>query len=233
MSIIIPVYNEESTVYELLSKVTRVKLINDIEKEIIVVNDASCDRSREEINRFIRAHPGQPIKFMDHEANQGKGGAIHTGIGSATGEYLIIQDADLELDPEEFNLLLRPVLEGKADVVYGSRFLGRKPKSKFLHRMANAFLTRLSNFVFRIHITDMETCYKLVNTETMKKLKLVEKRFGFEPEITARLAKVKGIRFAEVPVTFNARTELQGKKIGWKDGFRAIYCILKYGWFSK
>lgn len=233
LSIIIPVYNEEGTVYELLAKVVGVKLVNGIEKEIIVIDDSSKDGSRKQIERFIAQNTTEKILFQSHEINQGKGGAIHTAIKLATGDYIIIQDADLELDPNEFNLLLEPILAGKAEVVYGSRFLGKTTKSKLIQRLANGFLTNLSNFIFGIKITDMETCYKLIHTETLKKINLVEKRFGFEPEITAKLAKIKGVRFVEVPITFNARTELQGKKIGWKDGFRAIYCIVKYGWFSK
>src|SRR3972149_10978332 len=168
LSIIIPVYNEESTVCELISKVVDVKLINEIDKEIIIIDDASSDKSREQIQKFMNDNKGISIKFFKHEINQGKGGATHTGIKAANGEYLIIQDADLELDPEEFNILLKPILDNYADVVYGSRFLGKKPKSKFIHRLANSFLTGLSNFVFRIHITDMETCYKMMKTEKVK-----------------------------------------------------------------
>ena len=170
------------------------------------------------------------LVLIEHPINKGKGGAIHSGIQRATGDYTIIQDADLELEPKEINLLLDEVILNGADIVYGSRFLGQKVKGgSWMSNLANGFLTRLSNFIFRIRITDMETCYKLVPTDAFKSLKLVENRFGFEPEITAKLAKKRSLKWAEVPITYNARTEEQGKKIGWKDGFRAIWCILKYG----
>jgi glycosyltransferase involved in cell wall biosynthesis len=234
LSVIIPVYNEEKTIRAILEKVRDTALVQDIAKEIIIINDASSDGSGEEIEAFLKDNPDLDCKANVHEINQGKGGAIHTGIHLATGEYLIIQDADLELDPTEYNLLLQPVLDGTADVVYGSRFLGKnKTNESFLHRVANSFLTWLSNFVFRVKLTDMETCYKLIETATFKEIPLKEKRFGFEPEITAKLAKVKGIRFTEVPITYVARSNEQGKKIGWTDGFRAIWCILKYGWFTR
>ena len=207
--------------------------MKDIEKEIILINDASTDTSKGIIEKAISEAP-LPIRQINHEQNTGKGGAIHTGIQEATGDYTIIQDADLELDPNEINDLLQVVIDGKADIVYGSRFLKKNQKGgSFLSDMANGFLTRLSNLIFGIKITDMETCYKLVPTETFKSLNLVEKRFGFEPEITAKLAKIKELKWAEVPITYNPRTEEQGKKIGWKDGFRAIWCILKYGLSKK
>jgi len=228
LSIIIPVYNEENTIHQVLEVVHGIVLIENVEKEIIVVNDASKDNSLREIERFKNA--GHPIRIIDKPVNEGKGAAIHTGIQFATGDYTIIQDADLELNPEEINLVIAPVLSGEADVVYGSRFLHGKVKTQgLLSRWANWFLTKLSNVVFGIKITDMETCYKLVPTEVFKSLKLVEKRFGFEPEITAKLAKVKKLRWKEVPITYIPRNTDQGKKIGWKDGFRAVHCILKYG----
>lgn len=230
LSIIIPVYNEARTIGEVITVVNALSLINNIEKDIIVVNDCSTDHTQNEIDEALKLLPNHTIRVLKHTTNQGKGGAIHTGIKEATGDYTIIQDADLELNPNEINKLLEQVIDGKADVVYGSRFLGQKVKGgSFLSNMANGFLTRLSNTVFAIKITDMETCYKLVPTPLFKSLNLVEKRFGFEPEITAKLAKHKALRWAEVPITYNARTEEQGKKIGWKDGFRAIWCILKYG----
>ena len=228
LSIIIPVYNEENTIHQVLEVVHGIVLQENVEKEIIVVNDASKDNSLREIERFKNA--GHPIRIIDKPVNEGKGAAIHTGIQYATGDYTIIQDADLELNPEEINLVIAPVLSGEADVVYGSRFLQGKVKTQgLLSRWANWFLTKLSNVVFGIKITDMETCYKLVPTDVFKSLKLVEKRFGFEPEITAKLAKVKKLRWKEVPITYIPRNSDQGKKIGWKDGFRAVHCILKYG----
>lgn len=228
LSIIIPVYNEEKTIHQVLEVVYNIVLHENIEKEIIVVNDASKDNSLSEIERFKAA--GFDIQIIDKPINEGKGAAIHTGIQFATGDYTIIQDADLELNPEEINLVIQPVLLGEADVVYGSRFLHGKVKTQgLLSRWANWFLTKLSNLVFGIKITDMETCYKLVPTDVFKTLNLVEKRFGFEPEITAKLAKVKKLRWKEVPITYIPRNTDQGKKIGWKDGFRAVHCILKYG----
>lgn len=231
LSIIIPVFNEAQTIAEVIRIISALDLVGGIEKEIIVVNDCSTDHSQSEIDRAVAETDFENILVLKHEKNTGKGGGIHTGIKEATGDYIIIQDADLELEPQEINLLIKEVTEGGADVVYGSRFLGEKVKGgSALSNMANAFLTRLSNWVFRIKITDMETCYKLVPASEFKALNLVEKRFGFEPEITAKLAKNRSLKWAEVPITYNARTEEQGKKIGWKDGFRAIWCILKYGW---
>jgi glycosyltransferase involved in cell wall biosynthesis len=232
LSVIIPVFNEKNTIFEVLVKVASVDLQNNIEKEIIVVNDKSTDVSRDEIERYLQVHPSNNIQLINHEVNIGKGGALHTGIKYATGEYTIIQDADLELDPNEYRILLDPILKGESDIVYGSRFLNQKKQEGNLSKWANSFLTWLSNFVFKINITDMETCYKLVPTSVFQSLILQEQRFGFEPEITAKLSKIKNLRWKEIPITYNPRTNLQGKKIGWKDGFRAIYCIIKYGWLT-
>ncbi len=232
LSIIIPVYNEQATIYDVLVKVNEVELIGNIEKEIIVVNDKSSDSSSNEVQRYLVDNPSVNVQFINHEVNKGKGGALHTGIKSATGEYTIIQDADLELDPHEYNLIIAPVLEESVDIVYGSRFLNQKMQGSGMSKAANAFLTNLSNVVFGTNITDMETCYKLVPTPIFQSLNLVEQRFGFEPEITAKLAKLKNLKWKEVPITYIPRTNEEGKKIGWKDGFRAIYCILKYGWFT-
>lgn len=230
LSIIIPVYNEAKTIGEVIRVIHNLQLISGIEKEVIVVNDCSKDDSKAEISKAILAINSPFIKLCEHAVNKGKGGAIHTGIQEASGDYTIIQDADLELDPSEINLLLKVVLDGKADIVYGSRFLNKEIKGgSWMSNRANAFLTWLSNRTFGIRITDMETCYKLVPTSVFKSLKLVEQRFGFEPEITAKLAKHKNLKWAEVPITYNARTNEEGKKIGWKDGFRAVWCILKYG----
>jgi glycosyltransferase involved in cell wall biosynthesis len=229
LSIIIPCYNEAATIGQVLQVMDELPLIHDIQKELIVVNDASTDESAKVIEETIAQMKHQVVS-MNHEVNKGKGGALQTGIQKASGDYTIIQDADLELDPAEINLLLAVVVGKKADIVYGSRFLKKDQKGgTFISNLANSFLTRLSNLIFGIKITDMETCYKLVPTDLFKSLNLVEQRFGFEPEITAKLAKHKQMKWAEVPITYNPRTEEQGKKIGWKDGFRAVWCILKYG----
>ena len=211
------------------------ELVQGIEKEIIVVNDCSKDNTVEAVEKYRQENPGLPLRFISHEVNKGKGAALHTGIEHATGEYLIIQDADLEYDPREYNDLLKPVLEGFADVVYGSRFMGGNPHRIlfFWHSIGNKFLTFLSNMFTDLNLTDMETCYKLFRTDLIQKIELKEKRFGFEPEVTAKIARVKDIRIYEVGISYYGRTYAEGKKIGWRDAFRAIYCILVYNLFSK
>jgi glycosyltransferase involved in cell wall biosynthesis len=212
-----------------------VNLINNIQKEIIIVNDASKDNTKEAIESYIHQFgQSMEISLFNQEVNQGKGAAIHKGIELATGEFLIVQDADLEYDPEEFNILLKPVTDGYADVVYGSRFMGGNPHRIlfFWHTIGNKFLTFLSNMFTNLNLTDMETCYKLFDAKIAKSLKLKEKRFGFEPEVTAKVAKVPKIRIYEVGISYYGRTYEEGKKIGAIDGFRAIYCIFKYNIFS-
>jgi glycosyltransferase involved in cell wall biosynthesis len=236
LSIVIPAYNEGRTIHLILDKIKSVELINQIEKEVIITNDCSKDNTEEAITNYIQANPEVNIQYYKHEINKGKGAALHTGISKATGEYLIIQDADLEYDPQEFNLLLKPALAGFADVVYGSRFIGGKPHRIlfFWHTIGNKFLTFLSNLFTNLNLTDMETCYKMFRTDLIQSINLQENRFGFEPEITAKISKVPEIRIYEVGISYYGRTYAEGKKIGWKDGFRAIYCILKYNiWNNK
>ena len=231
LSIIIPAYNEERTIHFILNKVKEVNLINGITKEVIIVNDCSTDETELAIKNYISTNPTLDIQYFRHEINKGKGAALHTGIDKATGEYLIIQDADLEYDPKEYNDLLKPVVNGFADVVYGSRLIGGKPHRIlfFWHSLGNKFITFISNIFSNLNLTDVETCYKLFNTKLIQSLKLKEKRFGFEPEITAKIARTPNVRIYEVGISYYGRTYAEGKKIGWKDGVRAIYCILKYG----
>jgi glycosyltransferase involved in cell wall biosynthesis len=234
LSVLIPAFNEEDTIESILRKVCDVQLVNDIQKEIIIVNDCSTDETVDKINAFISANPGYDIKLFTQPKNQGKGAAINRAIQECNGDYLIIQDADLEYDPEEYNLLIKPVLKDNADVVYGSRFVGQNPHRIlfYWHSRGNKFLTNLSNMMTNLNLTDMETCYKLIRTTIAKQIQIKEKRFGIEPEITAKLAKRKPIRIYEVGISYYGRTYEEGKKIGWKDGFRAIYCIFKYRFFN-
>lgn len=235
LSILIPAYNEEKTIHLILDKVLDVTLVGGIKKEIVLVNDASTDGTDNAIKSYIAAHPNVDIKSYNQPLNKGKGAAIHRAIEEANGEYLVVQDADLEYDPEEYNDLLKPVLNGMADVVYGSRFLGGNPHRIlfYWHSVGNRFLTRLSNMFTNLNLTDMETCYKLIRSDIAKNLNLKEKRFGFEPELTAKLSRVPKVRIYEVGISYYGRTYEEGKKIGWKDGFRAIYCIIKYNVFSR
>ena len=235
LSIIIPAYNEQATIYNILKRVSSVELIQGIEKELVVVNDCSKDDTEAELFRFRDENPEIEINYQKHTVNRGKGAALHTGIQVATGDFLIVQDADLEYDPREFNILLMPILDGFADVVYGSRFIGGKPHRVlfFFHTIGNKFLTYLSNLLTNINLTDMETCYKLFKSDIIKGLELKENRFGFEPEVTAKISRIPNIRIYETGISYYGRTYAEGKKINWKDGFRALYCIIKYNVFSK
>ncbi len=230
LSILIPAYNEGRTIHHILNKVKAVELIGGYTKEVIIVNDCSKDNTEEAIQSYIQHNPELIINYFKHEVNKGKGAAIHTAIAKATGDVCIVQDADLEYDPEEFNILLKPIIDGFADVVFGSRFMGGNPHRVlfFWHTIGNKFLTFLSNMMTNLNLTDMETCYKMFKTEIIQSIKLNEKRFGFEPEVTAKIARVPKVRIYEVGISYYGRTYEEGKKIGWKDGFRAIYCILKY-----
>ena len=234
LSIIIPAYNEEKTIHFILNKIKSVTLINGIEKEVIIVNDCSKDNTEKAIQDYMAQNSELNIQYFKHAVNQGKGAALHTGIKVATGEYLVIQDADLEYDPMEYNDLLKPVVNGFADVVYGSRFMGNNPHRIlfFWHSIGNKFLTFLSNMFTNLNLTDMETCYKLFDSSMIKGITLNENRFGFEPEVTTKISRIPNVRIYEVGISYYGRTFAEGKKISWKDGVRAIYCILKYNLFK-
>ena len=231
LSIIIPVYNEEKTIIKILEKIELVVLEQGIEKEIIIVNDCSSDASDILIQNYFKQKEHLNLKYFSNVKNLGKGASIHKGISEATGNYIVIQDADLEYDPKEYNILLQPLLDGFADVVYGSRFMGSKPHRIlfFWHTIGNKFLTFFSNMMTNLNLTDMETCYKMFNAAILKSIQLKEKRFGFEPEVTAKIARIPNIRIYEVGISYYGRTYKEDKKITWKDGFRAIFCIIKYG----
>lgn len=224
ISIVIPCYNESETIERIVAEVKKSPVD---EKEIIIVDDASVDGTRDKLSALAK---DPAIKVILHAINQGKGAALRTGIVAATGDVVIIQDADLEYDPKEYPELLQPILEGRADVVFGSRFMGGRPHRVvyFWHMVGNKLLTLLSNMMTNLNLTDMETCYKVFRREVIQSVKIQEDRFGFEPEITAKVSKMN-IRIYEVPISYYGRTYSEGKKIGWKDGLSAIRCILKYG----
>lgn len=234
LSIIIPAYNEGSTIGNICERVRRVSLIAGLEKEVVVVNDASSDNTEEALFHYRESHFDLPISYLKHDVNRGKGAALRTGIQGATGDFIVVQDADLEYDPEEYNLLLKPILEGFADVVFGSRFAGGNPHRIlfFWHTIGNRLLTLLSNMFTNLNLSDMETCYKLFRAELIKSIDLRENRFGFEPEVTAKIARIPNVRIYEVGISYYGRTYREGKKINWKDGLKALYCIIRYNLFT-
>jgi len=235
LSILIPCYNEEQMVGDVLKMVTNAEMMFQVQKEIIVIDDGSSDNTPACIQQFIQDNPGQSIKLITHQTNRGKGACVRSGLASATGEVIIIQDADLEYDPSEYNKLLMPIAKGHADVVYGSRFRGSEAHRVlfFLHTMGNKLLTFWSNVFTGLNLTDMETGFKMFRTDVIRKINLKENRFGFEPEVTAKISRIKNIRMYEVGISYYGREYEQGKKIRWTDGMRAIYCVFKYNIFSR
>ena len=235
LSIVMPAYNEGLTIHRILDRIKAVDLADGLQKEVVIVNDCSTDNTEEVILAYVAGNVDLPIRYCKHAMNQGKGAALQTGLDHATGDYVIVQDADLEYDPNEYNDLLKPILDGFADVVYGSRFLGSKPHRVlfFWHSIGNYCLTLLSNAFTNLNLTDMETGYKLFRADVIRGIKLRETGFGFEPEVTAKVSRVPDVRIYEVGISYYGRTYKEGKKIGWRDGIRAVYCILKYNLVSK
>ena len=235
LSILIPCYNEERTIIPLLKNILSVQLIDNTRKEIIIVDDASTDQTNILLTEYINKNMHLPVQLYKYEKNRGKGACVQMAVSKAKGNIMVIQDADLEYSPEEYNRLLMPIIQGHADVVYGSRFRGSEPHRVlfFFHTIGNKFLTFLSNLFTQLNLTDMETGYKMFKGDVLKKINLKETGFGFEPEVTAKISRIKGIRIYEVGISYFGRTFEDGKKINWKDGVHSIFCILKYNLFSR
>lgn len=235
LSVIIPAYNEARTIERVLNSVAAAPLPPEVQLQLVVVNDFSTDNTAQLVTQWAAANSAVPLLLLNHEKNLGKGAGIHTGINAATGDYILVQDADLEYDPNEYGRLLEPVVKGFADVVFGSRFVGSRPHRVLLfhHYMANKLITFLSNLFTNLNLTDIETCYKLFNASMLKSLRLREKRFGFEPEVTAKISRIPKVRIYEVGISYYGRTYAEGKKIGWRDGLKALWCILKYNTWAR
>ncbi|WP_286130598.1 glycosyltransferase family 2 protein [Solirubrum puertoriconensis] len=234
LSVVIPLYNEARTIVRVLEAVQEAPLPTGIGREVVVVDDGSADGSADVVAAYAASNPALGVRLLRHAHNQGKGAALHTGIAAASGDYIVVQDADLEYDPTDYAKLLQPVLKANADVVYGSRFIGGEPHRIlfFWHSIGNKLLTFLSNAFNDLNLTDMETGAKLFRRELLQGLMLREKRFGFEPEVTAKMARIPGVRVYEVGVSYYGRTYAEGKKINWRDGLWALWCIVRYGLFS-
>jgi len=235
LTVVVPAYNEEKNIEIVLERLHDAKSAYNIPKEIIVIDDCSTDGTKQQVEKFRDTHPDASILLISHDVNKGKGAALRTGIQQAKGDLVIVQDADLEYDPDEFDLLLKPFIKNVADVVYGSRFIGGNPRRLlfFWHSLGNKLLTNISNAFTNLNLTDMETGYKMFRREIIQSIRLEENRFGFEPEVTAKISRIPGIRVYEVGISYYGRTYKEGKKINWKDGFRAMYCILKYNIFRR
>ncbi len=229
LSIVVPVYNEKDTIGQIISMIKSVNSRN-LQKEVIIVDDCSTDGTRD----VLKQYSDDSVHIFYHEKNMGKGAALRTGFSKATGDFVIVQDADLEYDPADYERLLRPIIEGKADVVYGSRFMGGEPHRViyFWHYLGNKLLTTFSNMFTNLNLTDMETCYKLFRKDVLDRIKIEENRFGFEPEITAKVSMLN-VKIYEVGISYSGRSYAEGKKIGFRDGFRTLYVILKYGLFKR
>lgn len=235
LTIVVPVYNEERYITNVLESITKAEIEGFWKREIIIIDDCSTDSTAQRVADFIQSHPLTDIKSMKQEKNMGKGAALTLGFSHAKGDFVLIQDADLEYDPNEYSELLKPIEMGFADVVFGSRFIGSKPHRilYFYHFLGNRFLTFLSNLFTNLNLTDMEVCYKVFKREHLNSIRIKERGFGVEPELTAKISRIKGVRIYEVGISYYGRSYAEGKKINWRDGVYAIYCIFKYNLWAR